>query len=836
MYTEPSYPNYLTAPLLATRFFLPQLPSTSVSRPCLMDRLEQGMQVPLTLISAPPGFGKSSLVSQWIHNQADMRAGWLSLEPSDQDWSLFFRYLVAAWQHIFPHVGETALAELNTPPSINKEFLLNLLLNDLLTAIDGAGSGDALLVLDDYHRIESAAIHETVANLVEHLPPHCHLALLTRADPHLPVARWRSRGLALELRADDLRFTPAEATDYLNQSLHLGLAEEQVRILQERTEGWIVGLQMAALSLQGHKDAGKNAQEFVGDFGGTNRFVLDYLVEEVFQHQPEEIQQFLMATALLDQLCGSLCDALLNVSTPYSQRMLEFLERANLFLVPLDDHRHWYRYHHLFAELLRVRLQQTNPKQVPALYQRAAEWFAQEGLWRDAILYALQTKDMDFSANLFEQAILKGGLDFLYSGIRLLIEPFPSTFVQNRPLLSLAKAIVILERSQLEGIEPLLRFAEKGILASPPFPEQENVLGWIYVVQSNAATLLGDHSWMIEASQQLALWIPNDLVAKTEALIQAGNTHYYEGNFNRTDVYWQQALDLSLAGNNTYYVLDILDGLARLCCQKGELNRAETLFQQGLHLLAEHPSQYLRWLGAMQRDYSDLLRERNRLDEARTLMDTALPLCEKWHTISAYGWSFVYMGRILMALGDFTGANEMLKEVDKLRRMYTLYPDLETIAQVTHAWLCLEEGDLEQAWQILETCLQSACCKHGFQQEWVLIAQARVLVHTGRPAEALALLAGRLENAKENGRGRYWLMMCLITALALNASGDQQNTLRMLEEGIGICACAGFPARFRGRRRTHAQAARGVPDTVLTVTAGGLCFRDHNHLPSPTSS
>ncbi|RPI32828.1 MAG: hypothetical protein EHM70_07930, partial [Chloroflexota bacterium] len=693
MEAERTYPDDLAVPLLATRFFLPQLPSASVPRPRLMKRLDQGMRVPLTLISAPPGFGKSSLVSQWIHDRAGMNAGWLSLEPSDQDWSVFFRYLVSAWQRIFPQVGDTALAQLNAPSPIRKEFLLNLLLNDLLVAIDSAGTGDALLVLDDYHRIESAAVHETVAYLVEHLPPYCHLALLTRADPPLPVARWRSRGLALELRADDLRFTPAEATEYLNQSLRLGLSEEQVHILQERTEGWIVGLQMAALSLQGHMDSGINAQEFVNDFGGSNRFILDYLVEEVFQQQPEEIQQFLLATALLNQLCGSLCDALLGLSAPYSQRVLELLERANLFLVPLDDHRYWYRYHHLFAELLRLRLQQTNPKAIATLYQRAAEWFAQKGMWRDAILYALQTKDIDYSANLFEQAILKGGLDFLYSGLIPLIDPFPATVVQNRPLLSLAKAIAILERSQLEGIEQLLRFAEKGILASPPFPGQGDVLGWIYVAQSNAAMMLGDHTWMIEASQQMPRWIPNDLVAKTEALIQIGNTYYYEGNFNQTDACWQQALDLSRSGNNTYYVLDLLDGLARLCNQKGELNRAETLFQQGLHLLSQHPNHYLRWLGAVQRDYSDLLRERNRLDEARAMMASALPLIEKWHTISAYGWGLVSMGRILMASGDLSGANELLKKVDELRRTYTLYPDLETLAQVTHARLCLEAGD-----------------------------------------------------------------------------------------------------------------------------------------------
>lgn len=784
MNSEWPYPNDLAAPLLATRFFLPKPSTMLVLRPRLMEQLKQGLQVPLTLISAPPGFGKSSLVSHWIQNRADMSIGWLSLEPSDQEWSLFFRYLVAAWQRIFPQVGEAALGQLNDPPPIQKEMLLNLLLNDLLAALNGTRTDHVLLVLDDYHRIDTPVIHETVMYLVEHLPPRCHLILLTRADPPLPLARWRSRGLLLELRADDLRFTPNESIEYLNQCLRLGLTEEQVRILFERTEGWIVGLQMAALSLRGFKDSGKNVREFLRDFDGSNRFVLDYLIEEVVNSQPEEVQWFLMVTALLEQFCGSLCDALLNTPAPYSQRMLEHLEKSNLFLISLDDHRQWFRYHHLFAELLRVRLQQINSKQVPALYQQAAEWFFQNCLWQDAIRYSLQTKDMDFSANLFEQAILKGGLDFLYSGIGPLIEPFPSAIVQNRPLLSLAKAIAIFESSQLDGIEPLLRFAEKGILGAPAFSDQEAVLGWVYMVQSNAATLLGDHTWMIEASHQIPHWIPNDLLMKTEALLQLGNTAYYEGNFNQTDACWQQALDMSLAGNNTYYILSIYDGLARLCWQKGELNRSETFFKRGFHLLEENPGQYLRWLGAMQRDYSDLLRERNRLDEARALLETAIPLCEQWHTISGYGFGLIFMGRVLLASGDVRAAAEMLRKVNELCQMYTVYPDLETLAQVTHARLFLEEGKVERAWQVLETCLQSAYCQHGFHREWVLSAQARLLVYTGRPAEALALFGGWLESAKENGRGRDWLTMCLITALALDASGDRQKALQVLGDGL----------------------------------------------------
>jgi LuxR family maltose regulon positive regulatory protein len=789
MVAEQAYPNTAVAPLLATRFFLPQLPSALIVRPRLLDQLEQVVQVPITLISAPPGFGKSSLVSQWLHSQANVKASWLSLEPSDQDWSLFFRYLVAAWQRIFPQVGNTALAEWRASPSMRRETGIDLLLNDILASQESCSIDHSLLVLDDYHRIESAEIHETTAYLVEHLPPGCHLVLLTRADPPLPVARWRSRRLLLELRADDLRFTPAESSEYLNHCMQLGLTEEQVGVLFERTEGWIVGLQMAALSLHSSPDV----RGFIRDFSGSNRFILDYLMEEVLNSQLDEVKQFLMTTALVDQFCGPLCDAMLNTSAPYSQRMLEKLEKENLFLIPLDDHRSWYRYHHLFAGLLRARLQQLQAGQVPVLYRRAAEWLSQNGLWRNSILYALQAKDLDYGAQLFEEAIMKAGLDFLYSGIKSLIQPFPVEFVHKRPLLSLAKAVAIFDSSQLDGIEPLLRSAEQGIRSAAPFPEQEYLLGLVYLIQTSVATLLGDHTWMVEAGQQIPQWLPNDFVASMEALTVSGNAAYYEGDFRQAETSWQEVLDLSLKGNNPYYTLSLLNGLARLCCQEGEYIRAEGLFQQAFDLLEEHAGQYPIWLGAMKRDYCDFLRERNRLDEALAQVTAALPLLERWHTISALGYGYVSEARLLLAMGDFPGAHAILNKVDDLNRRYTLFPDLATIARVSRAQVYLEDGDTELSRQTIEACLQSPYCQHGFHREWALAAQARLLLRTGHPAEVPGLLKESLQDAKAKGRGRYWLSMCLISALALNAMGDKQNAFRMLQEGLEFAR----PQKFR---------------------------------------
>ena len=784
--------NIAQSPLLATRFFVPRSPAAYISRPRLIARLDQGLQTPVTLVSAPPGFGKSTLLSDWIKSRGNLHATWLSLETSDHDWTLFFRYLITAWQQILPGAGNAALTELNAFPSPNPIALTNLLLNDLLAGQDAAGREHFILVLDDYHRIEAASIHETVAYLIEHLPSLCHLVLLTRANPPFPVARWRSLGKIIEIREDDLRFHPEESAEYLNQIMQLSLDEEQLGTLQTRTEGWIVGLQMAALSLQGRKDP----LQFVNDFGGSNRFVVDYLVEEVVRHQPEEIQHFLLTTAVLDQFSAPLCDALLGVAAPYSQKMLECLEKSNLFLIALDDQRHRFRYHHLFADLLRVRLQQTDPAQIAAIDCLAAAWFADQGHWHEAIAYALKSKNFNLGADIMERAILSQGRQFLFSGLHALIEPFPLDLVQSRPLLSLAQAVVMVETSQIKEIEPLLRFAEEGIRNAATGSVQNELLGAIYIVQSWAAVLWGDSARIKEACRQVAQYLPQDTGANANALANLGNAYYFEGKLHLLDECWQKAIEIYISAGDTYNAVELMENFGRVCCHEGELQRAEELFKQARQLLANDHNQYPRLLGATERDYSDLLRERNQMAEANALMTHCLPLNEQWGYISGRGLAYLHLGRILHAEGDLAGARAMLAKALDLCRTHTVYPDLEDLVQVFHARLCLDAGQPELAWQVLETCQQADCCRNVLRLEWMLIAQARVLVETVRPAEALALLSGRMESARENGRGRNWLEMCLLTALALKASGDPHQAQLVLKEGVAYAQAQGFRRIF----------------------------------------
>ncbi|MBV9228179.1 MAG: LuxR family transcriptional regulator, partial [Chloroflexi bacterium] len=367
----------MSTPILATKLYIPPLRPQVVSRPRLIERLNEGLHRKLTLISAPAGFGKTTLVSAWIEG-IKLPTAWLSLDEGENDPTRFLMYLVAALQTIATTIGEGVLRVLQSPQPPPTDTMLTALLNDLTIIRD-----PFLLVLDDYHVIEAKPVDQALMYLVDHLPPHMHLVIATREDPLLPLARLRARDQLTELRAADLRFTPSEAATFLNQVMGLTLTAEDIAALERRTEGWIAGLQLAALSLQGQQDA----TSFIRSFTGSHHFVLDYLLEEVLGQQPERVQRFLLRTSILDRMSGPLCDAVVLDPSISGQATLEYLEHANLFIIPLDDERRWYRYHQLFAELLRLRLPQSiasSPaeaqSQVNALYLRASQWYEDQGL------------------------------------------------------------------------------------------------------------------------------------------------------------------------------------------------------------------------------------------------------------------------------------------------------------------------------------------------------------------------------------------------------------------------------------------------------------------------
>lgn len=388
----------MLTPILATKLYIPSPRAKVVLRPRLLGRLNDGLHRKLTLVCAPAGFGKTTLVSEWLAG-CEKPTAWLSLDEGDSDPARFLIYLIAALQTVVPTIGVGVLAALGAPQPPPTEAILTVLLNEITTV------PDFILVLDDYHVIDAEPVDHALTFLLEHLPPRMHLVLTTREDPPLPLPRLRARGQLTEVRATDLRFTPTEAAEFLEGVMGLKLPAEDVALLETRTEGWIAGLQLAALSVQDHQDAGS----FIRSFTGSHHFVLDYLLEEVLQRQLESVQTFLLRTSILERLCGPLCDAVLQDSAASGQKILEATERANLFIVPLDGERRWYRYHPLFADLLRQRLHQRTASatgdgvaEVSELHRRASEWYESNGLEVEAFHHAAAAHDVERAERLIQ--------------------------------------------------------------------------------------------------------------------------------------------------------------------------------------------------------------------------------------------------------------------------------------------------------------------------------------------------------------------------------------------------------------------------------------------------
>ncbi|MGO9333475.1 MAG: helix-turn-helix transcriptional regulator, partial [Acidimicrobiales bacterium] len=446
----------MASPRVATKLHFPRPRPDLVARPRLAARLDRGALAKLTLISAPAGFGKTSLVAQWFASRtAHQRiVAWLALDQNDDQPTVFWTQMLAALQvGAEPAFGEAILPLLDSgqPPT---EGILAAVVNEL-----SALPNEVDLVLDDYHVIEDSDIHDSMTFLLDHLPLQVHVLITTRADPPLPLARLRARGDLVEIRAADLRFRAEEASTYLNEVMGLDLGAEDVAALEERTEGWIAALQLAALSMEGRED---NA-DFVARFTGNDRYIVDYLVEEVLQRLPDDIRMFLLDTCILDRLSGPLCDAVTGRGD--SKAMLGALERRNLFVFPLDDERRWYRYHHLFADVLQAHLEDEQSERAPELHRRASEWYEHEGDWTEAIRHALAARDFDRTAELVEGALPAMRKARQETTLRTWVEGLPDDVVRRRPVLSVCFAGALLASGELASVEGRLDDAERQVMS-----------------------------------------------------------------------------------------------------------------------------------------------------------------------------------------------------------------------------------------------------------------------------------------------------------------------------------------------------------------------------------
>ncbi|MBC8164117.1 MAG: LuxR family transcriptional regulator, partial [Roseiflexaceae bacterium] len=723
----------MSTPIVATKLYIPQPRPNAILRPRLVARLNEGLHCKLTLISAAAGFGKTTLVSSWLHHlQAEATSqanivyhiAWLSLDNGDNDPTRFLLHLVAALQTTAAHVGAGVLAALQSPQPPPAEAILTALLNQLTSIPD-----KSILVLDDYHVIEAALVDQALGFLVEHLPPQIHLVIATRENPPLPLARLRARGHLTELRAAELRFTPAEAAEFLNQTMGLNLSAAAIAALDTRTEGWIAGLQLAAISMRGHADAAS----FITSFTGSHHFVLDYLLEEVLHQQPQPIQTFLLRTSILERMCGPLCEAVLHPPAPSGQTTLEYLEHANLFIVPLDNERRWYRYHHLFAELLRQRLHQAAAStgdaggSIAELHIRASIWYEEHGLEIEAFQHAASANDVERAERLMAGKGIPLHLRGAATPLLEWLESLPIPVLNARPSLWWKHASLLLVIGQTTSVEAKLQAAEAAIAAAAPHgvePDDKtrNLVGQIAAARATLAlTQYRAAAIIVQARRALVYLHPDNLSYRSVAFWAMGFAYYLQGDRAAASQAYTEAIALSQASGDIFTTITATTGLGNVQEVQNQLTTAHETYQNVLKLVGDPPlpSASDAYLGLARICY-----EWNDLEAAEHYGQQSLHLARQYErVIDRFIISEVFLARLKLARGDLDGASALLAQADQSARQRNFVHRTPEIA-AAQVLALLRQGNL-------------AAAAHLAQTHTLPISQARVLLAQGEPTAAL---------------------------------------------------------------------------------------------------
>jgi LuxR family maltose regulon positive regulatory protein len=792
----------MSSPILATKLYIPPPRAKIVLRPRLIERLDEGLSAggKLTLISAPAGFGKTTLVSEWVAG-CQRPVAWLSLDDRDNDPIRFLKYLITALQMISENMGAGVLSVLQSPQPPPIESILTALLNDITTLPD-----NFILVLDDYHVIDSKPVDSALTFLLEHLPPQMHLFIATREDPHLPLARLRARGHLTEVRAADLRFTPAEAAGFLNQVMGLNLSAEDVAALETRTEGWIAGLQLAALSMQGRSDAAS----FIQAFTGSHRFVLDYLVEEVLQRQPEGIHSFLLKTAILDRLSGSLCDAV--TGRKDGKGMLETLERGNLFVIPLDDQRQWYRYHPLFAEVLQARLLDEQPDQVSSLHERASVWYEQNGLPAAAIRHALAAEDFERAATLVELAIpymRRNRQEATHTELGWL-KALPDELIQFRPVLCVAYAYALFGDGELETVEPRLRDAERWLetkadtarMVVVDEKEFRRLPGMIALLRTAQALARGDMPETVKNAQQvLDVALDNDYLLLGGAASTLGLAAWASGDL---DAARRMTADGMANVRQAGYLSSAIGGaivLADIQIAQGRLHEAMSTYERGLQWSTEPGAPVLRGAADMYVGMSDLHYEHNDLKTATQHLLTSQALGELAALPqNPYRWRAA-MARIREAQGDLDEALNLLEQAERLYDG-AFSPNVRPIAaRKTRLWLT--QGRLGEALGWARERGLSVENELSYLHEFDHITLARVLLACYQSEradrsilDAMGLLERLLKAAEERGGKGSVIEVLVLQAIAYQEQDNHHQALSTLERALPLAEREGYVRIF----------------------------------------
>jgi LuxR family maltose regulon positive regulatory protein len=827
-------------PLLQTKLYVPSVWPELVSRPRLMARLDAGLGRRLTLVSAPAGFGKTTLLSEWVAC-CDCPVAWFSLDESDNDPTRFLAYLATALSRVEgvkATIGGAALGMLQSPRPPPAEAVLTPLINEI-----AALPHKILLVLDDYHLIEAQAVHDALTFLLAHLSPHTssggqcqglHLVIASREDLQLPLARLRARGQLTELRAADLRFTSSEAAEFLNRAMGLGLSAEDIAALEARTEGWIAGLQLAAISLQGRK----NVTAFIQSFTGSHRFVLDYLIEEVLELQSESVQDFLLQTVVLDRLTGDLCDAL--TGRDDGRATLEGLERANLFLVPLDEERRWYRYHRLFADLLRQRLRRRHPDWVPTSHLRASRWYEKERFVDEAIEHALRAGDFRRAAGLIARVAETVWVRGDGTKLRRWLDGLPQELVFSKPALCVFYAWSLFAAGQQGAAEQSLQAAERalepgtdGAPETAPLAQsqlsgsdREKLRGRIAATRAFFAFYRGDVPAISRYARRALEYLPaQDLAWRSAATNVLGDAYDFKGEMAAAYRARLEALEVSRAAGNSYQIMIANLKLAIVLRRQGRLQRVIEICRQQMQMAREHGMSQTVVAGWLLAIWGEVLAELNDLDRAVQRARKGVELCERGGDLAMLGWSYLCLTRVLFSRGELTEAAEIVHKLEHTAREYDVPPWITNLRAVWQARLWLAQGRLEAAFQWAQERGLDAAGASTYLHEMEHIVLARILMAQGRLDEATGLLQRLLGAAEAGRRTTRMIEILALQALAFQTGGKPTQAMNALERALTLAEPGGFLRIFvdEGRpmaRLLHQAAARGVaPDYARRLLA-----------------
>ena len=816
---QPSPTATHNSAILVTKLCVAPLAPTLVPRKRLLDLLDAGLGRKLTLLSAPAGFGKTTLLNAWLHEDGSGGVGsnaittaegdvhnhliaWLSLDAGDNDPTIFLRYVVAALQQASSTlVGATAAALLEAQqPSL--PAALTTLINDL-----AAMSQPVLLVLDDYHVITTPTIHEALSFLVDHLPVSCHLVIASREDPPLPLPRLRARTQVTEVRVDDLRFTPDETEDFLCEVMRLSLAPDAVAALAAHTEGWIAGLQLAALAIQDRPDAA----EFIATFTSSTRFIIDYLAEEVIGRLPTHLQTFLRQTAILDRICGAVCDAVVlgetvDAAAPYSTLILDELARRQLFLLPLDVQGTWYRYHHLFRDVLYQQLiNGATVEAVSLLHRRASHWFAQQGMVAEAMHHALAGRNWDQAIDLIEQhAVVLSARGQIHTVLGWL-SALPESQVHAHPMLGLIHAMILVLTDQQAAAEALLLETEDDITTGIPDDEAGRLHGHIAICRATIRRSAGHLSDFYTQMRQAMTYLPVSDLYYSTAVVAAANDFWIHGDVTAaTERCVVAALAPAQQAGNLISVLSSITNRAQMYMLQGRLRRAGAAYDEATHIAPEGLD-HLSGSPAYYFGLGNLWREWNVLDTAEDLLLWGIKLASGallvYPDVLLQG--YIALARLKWAHSDPAGALQTLDEFIELAGQRHVAQPLIAQARATQAQIVVGQGDLRAAIRWAESSSRTPHDALSFPLEYEQLTLARVLIAQGRDIatgthlnDARCLLERLRAAADTGGRTGRLLEIDILRALALDAQEDRAAAVAMVQRVLRQAASEGYVRLF----------------------------------------